>query len=262
MKKEHILDAMDYIDPALVAAADAPAPRRGKIRRLRPVLIAACLCLALVGTAFAVAELAGVRINWTPLPFWKMDGYTTYTVEGGFTWIPADSFSPEVLELAEQGGRKNFSSWAELEQFLGWDLLDSPERDASNPNIDLLAEANEQGLCSIIIHDLYLLDGVVVTCSTQIYTDNYGSGNYPEFLSSFATGFEEGSRVTEGKYTAPSGLNAIILEGVKDTTRRSTAHFSLDGVRYNLVAWPSELADDSGDPTAVLKRVLDGFVLN
>ena len=262
MKKEHIMDAMDYIDPALIAAADAPAPRRGRVRWLRPALAAACLCLTLVGTAFAVAELAGVHINWSPLPFWKMDGYTTYTVEGGFTWIPADSFSPEVWELAEKGGRKRFSSWAELEQFLGRDLPNSSERDAPNATIDLYAEAGELGLSSIIIHDLYLLDGVVVTCSTQIYTDNYGGGNYSEIFTSFATGFEEGSRVTEGKYTTPGGLNAIILEGVKDTTRRSTAHFSLDGVRYNLVAWPSDLADAPGDPTAVLKRVLDGFDAN
>ena len=30
MKKEHNMDAMDYIDPALVAAADAPAARGRK----------------------------------------------------------------------------------------------------------------------------------------------------------------------------------------------------------------------------------------
>lgn len=60
MNKEQILNVMDHVDPALIEGIDG---RRTK-KRLPPIartgLIAACLCAALVGTAFA-AEILGIK---------------------------------------------------------------------------------------------------------------------------------------------------------------------------------------------------------
>ena len=54
MKKEQVLELMSALDPGLVeeAALQAPAGRRMP-RLARAGLIAACLCLALVGTGVA-----------------------------------------------------------------------------------------------------------------------------------------------------------------------------------------------------------------
>ena len=48
MKQEHMMEAMNHIDPALVEGADrcGGEARRGKWRKL--ALIAACLCLGLI----------------------------------------------------------------------------------------------------------------------------------------------------------------------------------------------------------------------
>ena len=54
MKKEEALHLMDAIPPGLIEEAGLQSPAKRRMPKLiRTVLIAACLCLALLGTAFA-----------------------------------------------------------------------------------------------------------------------------------------------------------------------------------------------------------------
>lgn len=267
MKKEHIMDAMGYIDPALVAAADAPAAR-GRKGWARYGLIAACLCLALVGTAAAV-DIIGVRIDWKVPAFWSEDGYSAYGVKGGIVPIPADDFPQAVRDLAEEGRRKYFSSWDEMEQFLGRDLVDNPVLDALRPgnenpgHISLFATAGEQGLCSIVADDIRVLDDhVLIVRKAQLYTENFGDGNFEGALH--WAGYWEGSQVAQTEYTTSNGLRAVIVDAVSDasgegTARCSNAYFSFNGVLYSI-----EVSNTIGeeDTLTVLKRLLDGFVIN
>ena len=54
MNKEQVLNLMNAIEPDLIEEADLPiAAKRRMPRFARTGLIAACVCLALVGSAFA-----------------------------------------------------------------------------------------------------------------------------------------------------------------------------------------------------------------
>lgn len=134
MTKDQIMDAMDHIDPALIEAADA-APLRMRPRWRRPAVIAACLCLALAGTALA-AELSGVRVveffqreARSINPGWEEEVYSGYTVAGDVRYFAISDFSPEVAELDKTITRPtcwNFRSWADMEEALGVGLMENP----------------------------------------------------------------------------------------------------------------------------------------
>ena len=54
MKKEQALNLMNTLGPDLIEEADIPLPDKRRLpKAVRTGLIAACLCLALLGTAFA-----------------------------------------------------------------------------------------------------------------------------------------------------------------------------------------------------------------
>lgn len=62
MKNEQVLEWMNAIPPDLIEEADVQAPAKRRLPKIvRAGLIAACLCLALLGTAAAV-HYAGVSI--------------------------------------------------------------------------------------------------------------------------------------------------------------------------------------------------------
>ena len=104
MDKEKIMEAMAHIDPALVEEADRPAPRRAGWSR--PALIAACLCLILAGTAAAAAGGAGMRVirlfssEKSLVKYGYNDSHSGYEIVGGAAYIPADSLSDEINQLA------------------------------------------------------------------------------------------------------------------------------------------------------------------
>ena len=279
------MDAMDYIDPALIAAADAPAPRRGKTRWLRPALIAACLCLALAGTAVA-AQVFSVQVDFQPDrasdPDFSVPGLGMYTVSGGVAYFPEDIFSQEVRELGRQGiPAKSFSTWDELERFVGRNLMDNPVLEGAPrgissefvgmrnaTNVLLTASSVENGLFDIGTQDNYKLDDVLLRRRAVLYTDvaqenfrdTYGEDHEPEIYWYY----DAGAQLSEEEYTTPNGLTAAIVREDGRFTEY-TAHFSINGVRCTIMAsyqgkdWQQ---DNSEHVLAVLKQVLDGFVLN
>lgn len=135
MNKEKILDAMNYLDPALVEAADRSAPETRRVRWHRPAVIAACLCLVLAGTAVA-AELSGLRVVEffqkelrSINPGWEEEVYSGYTVAGEARYFPISELSEEVAEIDReitQPTCRSFSSWAQMEEFLGIKLMENP----------------------------------------------------------------------------------------------------------------------------------------
>ena len=281
MKKEHIMDAMDYIDPSLVAAADAPAPRRGKVRRLRPALVAACLCAALVGTAFAVQQFA-VRVDLNGTEMTGYGDYGNYTVSGGIGYYPADSFSQEARELAVREAARSFHTWDELEQFIGRNLMDNPVLEGSEPGVPtsietmegtpthimLVPSADQDGeLSTLLTWDSYYVDEVVINRIAMTLTDR-AQEQYEEYGVDPASVlyYEKGSQVTLEQYTTPGGFTAAIVQVEDSLCTTYQASLSINGVRCIISARPmvagQDIPEDPAHTLSVLKTVLDGFDAN
>ena len=129
MKKEQILDLMSTMPPDLIEEAGVQAPtKRRSPKPLRTGLIAACLVLALLGTAFAAnPEAVAAFINRLTVTVTSTGDETSYTVDGGsITKYPLSAFSPALLAASE--GRNapvvtlNFDAWDEVQAFLGEDI--------------------------------------------------------------------------------------------------------------------------------------------
>ena len=159
------------------AAAAAEPGKRPRVRPWRTWLVAAVVCMALVGMAVA-AKSPELLLFWENKPDIG-DGYSVqYTVE----FLPADTFSPEVAALAaaeEPNHHKYFDTWDEMEQFIGLDLADNPVLDEAEPgslgtqpwdmdhteqgttHILLLPVCEDDGELSIVqCMGSYVLDGV------------------------------------------------------------------------------------------------------
>ena len=293
MKQEQIMDAMNYIDPALVEAADCCGPEVRRKKWRKPVLIAACLCLALAGTALA-AELAGVRISWTgpDSEEWLKENDVAYTVENRLAYFPLDSFSAEITTLSSEVQNKTvswpFVSWDELEEYLGRNVLDNTVLDeaARGPditfqgsrgkrtNILLMAHFNDQGLACITANSNHLIDGIQIGAGVQLYTElmqtpvEARGGQDPGIVTA-----NEGEEFSFAEvYTTPNGVEATITQktdasrGIRETYAYY-AHFNVNGVGFYVTAecypvdyTPETLPDDPAYTLSVLKEVLDGFV--
>ena len=276
MNKERAMELMGGIDPALAAEADLPMPAKRRIPKItRTVLIAACLCLALIGTA-----AAGVAMGWikatdpsvTQLP--HRDGGTVSITEfevakDGSVYIPLENFSQEALDYANSflslPQYKNFDSWAEAEEFLGIHLADNPVLDKAKvltqpADPDTLNPDNlptgawyrgnpEERKCSvrfegrtdspdrIELYSLYLLEAAE---DRHMYV-----GVSADIYTAPSSRGERGSRyqyvdmdVTVEDYVTPSGLQTVII-AVCDPQYSHTfyyAEFSLNGAYYRVSA--------------------------
>lgn len=130
MKKEQILDLMNSIPADLVEEIDiSPAAGRRLPGAVRTGLVAACLCLAVLGTAVAAAPEAITalieRLTVSTIAGGEEPGYA---VQGEMIQYPLSTFSPTLLAASE--GRENpaapvsltFDTWDEVQAFLGGDV--------------------------------------------------------------------------------------------------------------------------------------------
>lgn len=280
MKKEHIMDAMDYIDPALVAAADGPVSRRGRKGWARYGLIAACLCLALAGTAFAAAQAFSVRVNFQAKDPLDVPDMEMYTVTGGMTYFPEDIFSQEVRELAQADTpARSFQTWDELEQFVGRDLMNNPVLEGALPGVEakygrdmegathilLAAHSKADSLFHISADDHYMLDDVLLMRSVSLYTDA-AQADFEDREPESGWYYDDGAQLSQEEYTTPNGLTATIVQ-VSGRSTKYQAHFSINGVLCHISAYYQGTSlgagpDRAEHTLAVLKQALDGFVLN
>ncbi|MBD5133450.1 MAG: hypothetical protein HDT38_03100 [Clostridiales bacterium] len=133
MKKEQVLELMNTVPADLIEEADIQAPARRRLpKAVRAGLIAACLCLAFVGTAFAANPEAVTDFlsRFTPVQaesHTTEDGVNRYHVSYKPTGYPIDSFSPALLAAGGNRGddrhvELSFDTWAEVRAFIGEDI--------------------------------------------------------------------------------------------------------------------------------------------
>lgn len=140
MNGRELLTGLSHVDQALIEEAESARPRR----RTRLWLLAACVCLALAGTACAVGTLWGVQIG----ELLTGEEESSYSVYGTVRTVPDKEFSQEVHDtLKEQWdtwwakdemsrglsstlpgwSQRKFETWAEGTEFLGIDLANPLE---------------------------------------------------------------------------------------------------------------------------------------
>lgn len=139
MKEWDLLEAMTAVDDRYLAEAEAaPASPARRKPWLRPALIAACLCLLLVGTAVAaVAVKAAKKMELAEalhVEFVNDEGVqcnrTFLEIENGIAYIPVDMISDNIWELIGQEEWcmpvfASFDSWSEGEKFIDLEFADN-----------------------------------------------------------------------------------------------------------------------------------------
>lgn len=133
MNKEQVLELMNAVPPDLIEEAGVQAPARRPLPRLvRAGLIAACLCAAAVGTAFAAANpeaVADFIRRFTPVYIQSASldsGAKGYEISFEPARYPIDCFSPALLAAGEdredRGVTLEFDTWEETRAFIGEDI--------------------------------------------------------------------------------------------------------------------------------------------
>ena len=296
MNREQIMEAMNYIDPALIEAADrkGSTAKGSRIRWSRPAVIAACLCLVLAGTALAWNS-STLQINWvgSDAEEWMEDLDVVYTIDWDLAYFPLDRISDKITGLAAEIQNDTaawpFNSWDELEEYLGMDLFDNSVLDAAAPgpqhsyegmsgratHILLMARFGDKGLVTVSADGSYVIDGIWVRPETQFYTDlmredvELYAEQHGKPAPGLVTGGDDQEVSMEEIYTTPSGLEVTITRNFYDygdgwQSTKYLAHFSINGVRCNIVAgtYPVDYSWEHEDPVhtlEILKEVLDGF---
>lgn len=243
--------------------AGKPAKRRGG-RPLRAALIAAAVCLTLVGTAFAV-HYAGVNVveGENGVIYWQ----------GGVAYHPYDSLSDEIKELdgLQDVGKghlvKAVDSWQAAEGYIGVNLMDNPVLDAfpathyTHKYMGVWGDyliVTYPDLSCIVVYGCYEIGEANIMVEAHLFTDRQAAleEDWNERFRGYDFSNIEGTQVVRESYAAPSGLEAQILEVTRPDKDELSykAAVSINGI-------PIVISVKDGDARAALLQVLDGFVL-
>lgn len=279
MDRDLLLDAMGCVDAAMVEEA---ACCRRKSKKWRPALIAACLCLALIGTAMAGEIISG---GGGLLEFFRgqtfpqvdvldpRDGYSVTNI--GVKTLPVEDFSQQVQELAKNSTQDMvempFASWADAQRYLGVelmrnDVLERAERQAfgwgsEDNHVHCLLQVGtyDQLLRWAHLTATYGLgENVLVTVWASAYTEH-------TLVDANSIGITKAYdlntvNMTQEEYTTANGTPATIVkvEHMQDGEPYTTtydAYLAVNGIRYHV-----ECGGGAGDAAMdALKEVLDAF---
>lgn len=266
MKKEQALGLMNDIGPDLIEEADLQAPAKRRMPKIaRAGLIAACLCLALAGSAFAAVSYFGVRLVE------RDDGFTD--VQGGVAYVPYDSLSDEIKALeGEPYLLKVLDSWEAAEELIGVNLMDNPVLDNAPARLFEGERGGKRGrffmyvspdLSNIMTSGFFEIGDVNIIVDSYLYTDRVTDlwTEWDETI--FGIKFLEGSETSRKAYTAPNGLTAQIMEAHTPRTGSTDSFYSLGAVSLNGIPTIVKCESDHSmeEARAALIRILDGFVL-
>lgn len=233
--------------------------KRKKMTPWRGAAIAACLCLALVGTAFAAANPEAVAQFIQRLTVQVED--SGYQVSGApTTKYPVNRFSPAVLKASEERESPvvtlSFSTWDETRAFLGKDIpvvWPDEGRDWDAPFYVYLFHVETEQLWGIDINSTSISRQEEVCI--QIRTEHWQMKE-----ASSGLGIAEGTVEALGSYSMPNGSIAEMVKylGTEEHPQASTmGHFMKDGILYNVTTFGTVPTEE--EMTANLKAVLDSF---
>ena len=281
MNKEQVLELMNAIPHDLIEEADTQPPAKHRLpKAARAGLIAACLCLALVGTGAAAVANGWVRLSGiTFIPNTNVNGtVTTYAevkiASDGKVYIPLERFSQEAQEFPRSftfmPQYKGFDSWDEAEGFLGVNIADNPVLDQMELLPDSVSDNYglrvENAKCIVGFHGL-------IQAPHQISVDaRYRFGSSDDFgvlivNATIRTNPSDSDELQGGvsfrnfeepiveQYVTPSGLQAVIVTARADPHIFCQVDFQLNGAHFTLVT----LARDRDQLLSAVKEILDAY---
>lgn len=277
MTEHKIREAMGYLEPTLVQEASQPVAHKRK--RLRPMLVAACLAALCAISVAAVSS--GLLVQFyhngnlpDHIAAEKVDAY--YDVTGNDKVTP-DSFSEELLaRAAEQGpGSKvyPFETLEEMEAFLSYTFPENVIlRDARPISVKMTDQNNEvihdspgsvllhndqEGRLAVVKADYYcqIQSGKRVFLTASAATVNSSSGS----VGSMSVDYE-GGEVLQQKaetYLTASGRECTIVSTQNSLTEGWDIYswIEQDGFVLSL----SLDSTDEAQARAELKQILDAF---
>ena len=268
-QQERLQEALGYVDPALVEAADCPRRRR-PLRLGRLALAAACLCAGLLGTVWAGGLSGGFRLVGFFGGLRLVDGeecvYDGYTLWGGVAFAALEDLPQEVLDTAKAHPASTVAvdvhSWSEAEEYFALDLPENEYLDGLIPSgFRSQLSSDQAGPTLLECQASYRsrqTPGLRVKVRMMAYTERMYR---PDDELSISALFPEGTEFTTQGYTAASGLEALVttVELPSDDPRGSRmvrADFALSGVWYQVEA-SSRIEPDQA--LEAVEAVLEGF---
>ena len=268
MKKEQILDLMNTVPLDLIEEAGAQAPAKRRIPKpLRAGLIAACLCLALLGTAFAAnPEAVAAFIGRLTVTVTSAGDETGYTVDGGsMTKYPLSAFSPALLAASENRDAAvvtlGFDTWDEVQAFLGEDVpcaWPASEADSGRRFTVYLFHTELDTLWGVDIIVTHTTDVVHSEIEIQIRTECWTGDNIQ-----VGVGSPEGDFAHLESYSMANGSTAeiILYTGPEKWPHANCeGYFMQNGILYNITAFATN--STVGDAESRLHTILDSFPAN
>lgn len=282
---EFSLEVMSHIDPALVEEVELLKPRR-LTPRFRAAVLAACLCLALVGTGMAAVANGWIRLSeLTSRQINRRDGtmLSIATVEvisdSGRSYVPWERFSPRCRDFLRpflgMPQYKGFDTWEELEAFLGLNIMDNPVLDQAKPavheNTSSLGGRTETGSCfagfhgtveepeRIFLSAVYQFethDGVplYLALSSTIQITPRESEDQIAGRSIYQSNGEEAIELTSEDHVTPSGQETVIITSNMGDIE---TYIQVNGTVFRLdVHCGSEYTEEG---LRTVKEVLDAF---
>lgn len=285
------MEVMGYVDPELVEGAARPGRRLP--RAARAGLIAACLCLVMTGSVWALDTLLGVRLGETESSF----GYSAFDIQAEVERFDLSRFSGELREDLEVGElRWTHPSWQSAADYVGIPLLYSPLLDGAamgagmnapyvvdgglTADQELLPEEERDRPEQIRLAFSRVVDNVEVTVYVHLYTQYADQEELEAGLSGVAwngprTLYREhpdGSRTeigkagvemefrTEGYEMACGDTATIVTAREQHGAEEYIAYFVHGGVLYEV--HPLALAGEgleAPDFRELAEKILDSF---
>ena len=216
---------------AAVEARGEPDQPRARVRPLRTVLIAAAMCFALVGTAFAATAVYRLTVQIGESEAWGNE-YVTYDIYGESVLHPLEDFSPAFQEDFADWSHpsllfyQKFDSWEKVTDYLGdkipavWHSIDSIDADEYPPEYYVegyheMYGDNKLQFVTVRDNGVLLIDGPSFRLSfhtqMRIYTPDYRG----ESLIGEGWWKDSGEFRVLDSYTMANGCVAEVVMGTK-----------------------------------------------
>lgn len=259
----------------------APVKGRG-FHGLRAGLIAACLCLALVGTAFAATAVYRLTVQTSEWEDFDNE-YVGYHVYGEPVIHPLEDFSQKFQEDFAAWDHpsllfhQKLDSWEKVEAYLGdnipivWHSMESTDKDEYPLEYCVQGYHEMYGdnkLQWVDVRDngILLIDGPSFRLSfhteARIYTPDYRN----ESLIGEGWWKDSGEFQVLNSYTMANGGVAEIIVGTKTyedfggPTRQYIGAFMKDGILYKVDMYvPANCPLDQAELEKQLHQILDSF---